>query len=90
MVTEGRNLGISVKPLNSFLAESLNVELINIILQGITIFSNPSIQKIREEELRGLPDDFKIRDLGEFKVRELDLVRIKISNLDDNKDMGYI
>ena len=33
--------GLPAKPLNSYLAESLNLELINIIMQGISRFSDP-------------------------------------------------
>ena len=38
--------GIESKPLNSYLAESLNLELINIILQGILKFANPDYKTI--------------------------------------------
>jgi hypothetical protein len=48
------DIGITSKPLNSYLAESLNVELINIILQGITNFSEPSWEVIRHKKNKEL------------------------------------
>lgn len=67
------------KPLNSFLAESLNVELINIILQGITKFSEPGWSVIRDKELKRRKEsqpNIKTKDIGDFKVRKLELDRI--------------
>jgi len=48
IVEEGK--GLEQKPLNSFLAKSLNLELINVILQGVTKFAEPDYNKIRKDE----------------------------------------
>jgi hypothetical protein len=76
--------GITSKPLNSYLAESLNVELINIILQGITNFSEPSWKVIKNKKNKELGNpvdhDLRVHELGEFKVRQLNLDRIQIQD----------
>lgn len=48
IVSDPPEQGIQSKPLNSYLAESLNVELINIILQAITLFREPCFDTILE------------------------------------------
>lgn len=67
--------------MNFYLAESLNVELINIILQGITLFAAPCFPEIlRRESRKNKKEQLSFKDLGEFKVRKLNLDRIQIKN----------
>ena len=47
----------NTKPLNNYLAESLNLELINIILQGVSGFAEPDYKTIKRMTL-GKNEDF--------------------------------
>ena len=78
VVVDEVSSGIEAKPLNSYLAESLNVELINIILQGITMFAEPeylSYDRGGLKEYRHLSSK-----PGEISIRQLELDRITIEN----------
>ena len=67
LTLKSKTEGIFAKPLNSYLAESLNVELINIILQGITRFSEPDWTEIKSDlNRRNTISTIKASDLGEF------------------------
>jgi hypothetical protein len=69
------------QPLNTYLAKSLNMELINIILQGISKFADEDY-KPQEEGLFNYYED----GLG---IRKMKLDRIEISdasNLADNPE----
>jgi len=46
VLDESSEEGLPAKPLSSYLAESLNLELINIIMQGISRFSDPDYTQI--------------------------------------------
>eukprot|EP00347_Sterkiella_histriomuscorum_P009160 403342290 len=61
--------------LNSFLTQSLNVELVNIILQGITTFTRKSF----DDHLQN--NEVKVDDLDQFNLlRKLEIPRIEIDN----------
>ena len=75
IVKEGK--GLEQKPLNSFLAKSLNLELINVILQGVTKFAEPDYNKIRKDEDDEQYGRNYFRQKG-FQMRKLKLDRIKI------------
>lgn len=42
--------GLVAQPLNTYLAESLNLELINIILQGVTMLANKNYDAQKEKD----------------------------------------
>lgn len=50
IVTKDLKKGIHSKPLNEYLAKSLNIELINIILQAINAFSEPGKRPAQEDQ----------------------------------------
>ena len=73
--------GLPAKPLSSYLAESLNLELINIILQGISKFSYPDYNQIvkiddqrRFTAIQQSHDESHGKNI--HRVRRLDLDRI--------------
>jgi hypothetical protein len=71
--------------LNEYLAKSLNIELINIILQAITDFSEPSwteIKLVYAQQGHADKEDFDTKFLANegFKIRKLQLSRIQIKD----------
>ena len=73
--------GKEVKPLNYYLTQSLNLELINIILQSIYKFAKSSDFFFDDDyEQYERINDLNFYDTKHYKLRKINLDRVEISN----------
>lgn len=71
--------------MSTFLASSLNIELVNIILQGITRFSDYPIEiNIQNHELEGTCDKFKVQRL--CRINKIEIYHPEIWEVANNND----